>query len=184
MIRLAWTCLERQAMLTSHSKEPAIRAVTEVYDVPYMLRTRDYYRAQGYKQDDQWAHFHEAPFEPLTKPVAESTLVVITTAMPDTEEGRSERKVYSAPSRPAPASMCTEELSWDKQATHTRDVNSFLPLLQMQALVEEGRLGGLAERFHSVPTEYSQRLTKQVHAPDILERCREDQADIALLVPL
>lgn len=154
------------------------------YDVPYMLRTRDYYRAQGYNKDYMWAQFDESAFQPLTKLLAESTLAIITTAMPDTEEGRSERKVYSSPVEPVPESMYTDELSWDKQATHTRDVDSFLPLRAMQSLVDEGKLGSLASRFHSVPTEYSQRLTKEIHGPEILARCRQDNADIALLVPL
>ncbi len=158
--------------------------MTEVYDVPYMRRTRDYYRAQGYKQDYVWAHFSDAPFQALAKSLEKSTLALITTAMPDTGKGRSERKLYSTPVDPLPDSMYTDELSWDKQATHTRDVNSFLPIVPMRALVEEGRLGKLAERFHSVPTEYSQRSTREVQAPEILKRCLEDGADIALLVPL
>ncbi len=158
--------------------------MTNAYDVPYMERTRDYYRAQGYTVDYQWAHFDETPFQPLDKPVAESRLVVITTAMPDTPQGHAERRVYSTPVSPIPASMYTDELSWDKEATHTRDVNSFLPLRQLNQLVEEGMLGNVAPRFHSVPTEYSQRATVKEDAPEILQRCREDKADIALLVPL
>ncbi len=158
--------------------------MSHAYDVPYMLRTRDYYRAQGYDRDYAWAHFEQAPFQHLARPVSASTLAIITTAMPDTEAGRSERKVYASPSFPVPESMYTDELSWDKQATHTNDVNSFLPLRQMQQLVEEGKLGRVAARFHSAPTEYSQRLTREIHAPEILRRCQEDQADIALLVPL
>lgn len=158
--------------------------MTAIYDVPYMRRTRDYYRAQGYSSDYQWAHFDETPFQPVSKPLQQSTLVVITTAMPDTPQGRAERDVYSSPSEPVPESMYTEELSWDKSATHTRDVNSFLPLRQLQQLVEEGRLGAVAKRFHSLPTHYSQRLTRQTHGPEILKRCQQDRADIALLVPL
>lgn len=158
--------------------------MTAAYDVPYMLRTRDYYRAQGYDRDYLWAHFDETPFHPVSKPLAQATIAVITTAMPDTPQGRAEREVYSSPRQPIPDSMYTEELSWDKSATHTRDVNSFLPLRQLQRLVEEGSLGAVAKRFHSLPTHYSQRLTKQTHAPEILKRCRQDGADIALLVPL
>lgn len=158
--------------------------MSAAYDVPYMLRTRDYYRAQGYDKDYRWAENADAPFSPLTKTLSESTLAVITTAMPDTEEGRAERRVYSTPCDPIPASMYTEELSWDKSATHTNDVNSFLPLQQLNGLIEQGELGALAPRFHSVPTTYSQRATRDEDAPEILKRCQEDGADIALLVPL
>jgi len=159
--------------------------MTEVYDVPYMQRTRDYYRAQGYEKDYRWAQAKEAaPFSSLKKPLNESTLALITTAMPDTEQGRAERAVYSTLSNPIPASMYTEELSWDKSATHTEDVGSFLPLQQLGNLVVDGKLGTLAPRFHSVPTTYSQRATNEEDAPKILQRCIEDEVDIALLVPL
>ena len=158
--------------------------MTDKYDVPYMERTRDYYRAQGYGTDYEWAHFSDAPFQPLNKPLSESTLALITTAMPDTDEGRSKRQLYSSAIEPVPESMYTDELSWDKSATHTRDVNSFLPLLQLGKLVEQGKLGGIAQRFHSVPTQYSKRATMEVDAPEILRRCKEDGVDIALLVPL
>lgn len=159
--------------------------MTDVYDVPYMRRTRDYYRAQGYDRDYRWAKLEgPIPFQELRKSLTESTLAVITTAMPDTEQGRAERGVYSTAISPLPESMYTEELSWDKKATHTKDVGSFLPLQQLQTLVEAGRLGGLAPRFHSVPTTYSQRATRDEDAPAILERCIADEVDVALLVPL
>ena len=159
--------------------------MTDVYDVPYMRRTRDYYRAQGYDRDYRWAKLEvPMPFEGLHKPLTDSTLALITTAMPDTEQGRAKRAVYSTPVSPIPESMYTEELSWDKNATHTDDVNSFLPLGQLQKLVERGRLGGLAPRFHSVPTTYSHRATREEDAPEILQRCIADEVDVALLVPL
>ncbi len=158
--------------------------MTENYDVPYMQRTRDYYRAQGYTEDYLWAHYDDTPFSPLSKPLSECRVAVITTAMPDTEQGRSHRQVYSSLAVPIPESMYTEELSWDKAYTHTDDVASFLPLQQLVILEDEGGIGSVAPRFHSVPTEYSQQNTKLNDAPEILERCREDQVDVAILVPL
>ena len=80
--------------------------------------------------------------------------------------------------------MYTEELSWHKTVTHTDDVNSFIPLKQLMVLENEGGIGSLAPRFHSVPTEYSQRTTLEYDAPEILARLREDEVDIAILVPL
>jgi hypothetical protein len=38
-------------------------------------------------------------------------------------------------------------------------------------------------RFHGVPTNRSQRVTRDEYAPDLLARCREDGADAAILVP-
>ena len=48
--------------------------------VPYMQRTRDYYTAIGYTTPYRWAHYVEAPFQPLKKPLAKSRVTIITTA--------------------------------------------------------------------------------------------------------
>ena len=50
--------------------------------IPYMARTRDYYAAIGYTTPYRWAHYAEAPFQPLTKPLAQSRVALITTAAP------------------------------------------------------------------------------------------------------
>lgn len=154
------------------------------YDVPYMQRTRDFYRAQGYDKDYVWAHHDETPFTPLPKPMRECRLGLITTAMPDTVEGRAKRQVYASMSTPTPESMYTDELSWQKTVTHTRDLGSFLPLNHLRNTARAGVLESLSGRFYSVPTEYSKRNTTEKDAPRILELCREDHIDVAMLVPL
>jgi len=53
----------------------------------------------------------------------------------------------------------------------------------IQMASPEGLFGGLAARFHGVPTEYSQRKTLMEDAPKILSRVREDRADAAVHVP-
>ena len=158
--------------------------MAKVYDVPYMERTRDYYRAQGYTNDYKWAYNHETPFAALTKPIDKCRTGLITTSMPNTENGRSCRQIYSTPVSPIPDSMYTSELSWHQSVTHTDDVASFIPLKQLKKLKDEGKIGSLAPHFHSLPTDYSQRNTIENDAPEILKRLVEDQADIAMLVPL
>src|SRR2546428_13037846 len=48
--------------------------------IPYMQRTRDYYAAIGYTTPYRWAHYVDAPFQPLKKPLAKSRVTIITTA--------------------------------------------------------------------------------------------------------
>lgn len=153
-------------------------------DVLYMERTRNFYRAQGYTNDYQWAHYADVPFSRLKKPLSECKVAVVTTAMPDSETGRAQRQVHSCASLPVPVSMFTDELSWHKTMTHTNDVASFLPLLQLKRCADEGLIDELGERFHSIPTEYSQRSTIEDDAPEILARCQQDAVDVAILVPL
>ena len=50
--------------------------------IPYMQRTRDYYAAIGYTTPYRWAHYIEAPFAPLRKPLAASRVTIVTTAAP------------------------------------------------------------------------------------------------------
>lgn len=153
-------------------------------DISYMQRTRDYYRAQGYEKDYVWAQHTDSPFCKTTKALADSTIAVVTTSMPDASTNTMARKVISSQSYPPPDSMFTDNLSWDKQNTHTDDVASFLPLKQLQRLADSAVIGALATRFHSVPTEYSQRATLEEDAPEILQRLREDAVDAVVLVPL
>jgi hypothetical protein len=158
--------------------------------VSYIDRTREYYAAQGYERPYRWAHHMAVPFAKLTKPLAESRVTVVTTASPfsgqDAREGvlLGGKVVWSGETAVTPDRLYTDDLAWDKESTHTNDVESFLPLGSLRALVEEGRIGSLARRFHGVPTVYSQRCTLEQDAPEILARCREDEVDIALLVPL
>ena len=63
------------------------------------------------------------------------------------------------------------------------DPNTWFPLRQLQLAVKAGRLGALTPRFHGAPTNRSQRVTNETDAPELLQRCRDDAVDVALLVP-
>ncbi len=153
--------------------------------ISYIDRTREYYAAQGYPRPYVWAYNEDAPFTPLAKPLSESRIALVTTASPLRRKGAKDPKaVWSGDTATPPEALFTEDLAWDKDNTHTRDVESFLPIGHINHYIEAGRVGSLAARFHGVPTDYSQRRTLENDAPQILERCREDAVDVALLVPL
>jgi hypothetical protein len=158
--------------------------------VSYIDRTREFYMAQGYANPYQWAYFDEVPFRRLPRALSECRLTLITTASPFREERAIEaglltsKEVWAGPADAPPARLFTADLAWDKETTHTDDLASFFPIHHLQELVDAGRIGSLAARFHGVPTEYSQRRTIEQDAPEILHRCREDEVDAALLVPL
>ena len=149
-----------------------------------MERTRAYYAAQGFDKAYVWAHFDEVPFAPLSKPLAQSKLVIITTASLYDRTFSDVREVASGSTSDPPERLYGNDLAWDKNATHLDDLNAFFPLRCLKALVDNERIGAVAARFHCAPTEYSQRRTRMVDAPEILRRCREDGADAAMLVPL
>ena len=151
----------------------------------YIDRSRRYYAAQGYKRPYRWATNDSTPFATPTKPVATSRLAVVTTAFPvEHHDGpRPTKSIRMTPTEPPPDEMYTGNLFWHKTATHTDDVESFLPLRTLAQFVANGRLGAINDRFFSVPTTYSQRTTIS-DAAVIVDRCREDDVDLALLIPL
>ena len=150
--------------------------------VPYMERTRHYYRALGYANDYSWATFDDVPFARPAKPLSDLRIALITTASPPDFDGV--KRVWSGPVSPPPEKLFTDNVAWDKESTHTNDRASFLPIEAASELAAEGIFAGLTARFHGVPTEYSQRKTMAEDAPEILARVRQDGADAAILCPL
>lgn len=151
--------------------------------VSYIDKSREYYLARGYNNPYRWAHYTDVPFTLLAKPLRETRIALVTTAsLPG--EGQREKTVFAAPSEPPPASLFTEHRSWHKTATHTRDVETFLPIRRLAEFAEHGAIGSPSPRFYGVPTDYSQRRTIDVYAPEVLALCRADAVDAALFFPL
>jgi len=150
--------------------------------VSYIDKSREYYSAAGYDRPYRWAHYEDVPFSRLTKPLAQSRIGVVTTA--DRAPGAAPRptKLFAAPN--GESGRPFTEKSWDREATHTDDPETYLPLARLAEHVEAGHVGSLSPRFYGVPTDYSQRLTLEQDAPRIEAWMREDDVDIALLVPL
>ena len=161
--------------------------------IPYMQRTRDYYQALGFAPY-RWAHFTEVPFTPLAKPLAQSRVALITTAAPyqpgagDQGPGAKYNAaakfytVYSDSTETIP-DLRISHVGYDRIHTTARDPRTWLPLGRLHEFVKAGRIGALTPRFHGAPTNRSQRVTTETDAPELLRRCREDSADVALLVP-
>jgi hypothetical protein len=155
--------------------------------VSYMDRSREYYAAQGYTQPYTWAHYQDVPFAPLRKPLSGCRVGLVTTAGRKDSIGSEKllpRELYANASDPVPARLYTNHLFWDKKATHTNDIDSFLPLRRLTEYAAEGCIGSVSPRFYGVPTDYSQNRTINQDAPKILDWCREDEVDVVLLSAL
>lgn len=173
--------------------DPTPLAADHDVPIPYMQRTREYYLALGFAAY-RWAHFAEAPFTPLAKPLAEARLALITTAAPyqpgvgDQGPGAKYNaaakfyKVYSDSTDSEP-DLRIAHVGYDRKHTAAEDPNTWFPLARLREAVKAGRIGALTSRFYGAPTNRSQRVTMETDAPEILRRCREDGADAALLVP-
>lgn len=173
---------------TADDTEPRKTDPTHRTYVSYIDKSREYYSALGYERAYRWATNAEVPFAPLTKPLADSVVGVVTTS----SLHRSERspgdppvskEAFASSVADAPEAMFTKDLFWDKQATHTDDRETYLPLNRLAHFVDEGRIGSVADRFYGVPTEYSRSKTAR-HSSEIEKWCREDDVDVAILIPL
>ena len=74
-------------------------------------------------------------------------------------------------------------VGYDRKHTSAEDSRTWFPLAALQACVKAGRIGALTPRFHGSPTNRSQRVTLESDVPELLRRCREDAADVVVLVP-
>lgn len=157
--------------------------------VSYIDKSRQYYAASGYDQPYQWAAHDNAPFTPLSKPLSESRVGVVTTSyfLPEGFEYRVPSDLPRVPTvadRNQLESLDNQYLFWAKDETHTNDLGSFLPLAQLERAASEERIASVSDRVYCLPTQYSHRQTQRRDTPQLLEWMREDGIDVAVMVPL
>ena len=161
--------------------------------IAYMRQTREYYAAIGYTTPYRWAHYIDAPFTKLTKPLAKSRVAMITTAAPfqpgkgDQGPGapyNAEAKFYTVYSGDTALDhdLRIAHVGIDRKHTSMTDSNSWFPLPLLRTFAREGRIGRLAARFHGAPTNRSQQHTIDVDCPEIVARCLADGVDAVVLV--
>jgi hypothetical protein len=162
--------------------------------VPYMQRTRDYYTAIGYTTAYRWAHYTEAPFQPLKKPLAQSRVTIITTAAPydPTKGDQGPGAAYNGSAKfyqvydgdtAKPHDLRISHIGYDRKHTSATDNGTWFPLPQLLKASAAGRIGEVAPRFFGAPTNRSHRVTLDTDAPEILARAVADKVDVAVLVP-
>ena len=162
--------------------------------IPYMARTRAYYQAIGYETPYRWAHYTDAPFQPLRKPLPRARVAIITTAAPfDPAKGdqgpgakyNGGAKFYSVYDGDIakPHDLRISHIAYDRIHTLAKDSGTWFPLPQLKRLAASGVVGEVAPRFFGAPTNRSHRVTLETDAPEILARCRADAVDAAVLVP-
>jgi len=157
--------------------------------VRYIDRTRAYYEAEGYGKPYGWAHFDHIPFTPFAsvgKPISQCRVGLVTTSEmarrgAEAEPDDPRRLVYALPTDIPVADLYGRKAAYDRHATTLDDVDSYLPLTHLQHFVAEGRIGAVAPRFQMIYSEYSQRKTLTVDAPEILKQMQEDRVDVAVL---
>ncbi|MFT5174591.1 MAG: D-proline reductase (dithiol) PrdB [Gammaproteobacteria bacterium] len=164
------------------------------FDTPirYMDRISTYYQTLGFGKPYRWAQYAEVPFTPLSKPLAQSRVALITTAAPyQADKGdqgpgapyNSAAKFYRVytDSIDGAADVRISHVGIDRKHTSAVDKNTWLPLKALKKSAQQGQIGELSPRFYGAPTNRSQRATIDQDCADILREVRDDHADLAVL---
>lgn len=161
--------------------------------IPYLTRIREYYQALGYGAPYRWAHYAEVPFAPLTKPLSESRVGLVTTAAPfEPDKGEqgpgaaynAAAKFYTVYSGDSAKDhdLRVSHIGYDRAHTTAEDQNTWFPLPALRRAAAVRQIGRVAPRFHGAPTNRSHRVTLEQDCPELLRRVREDKADAVILV--
>ena len=162
--------------------------------IRYIERTRSYYLGLGYENPYVWAHYIDVPFTPLKKPLAQSVLGLITTAVPhDPSKGhQGQGAPYNAAAKFYQPYQQSSEGSVDLRIAHVgvdrknanmEDGNCWFPLNAAKRALAAGRIGRVSANFYGLPTNRSQRHTLESDAPRVLEMMQADGVDVAVLIP-
>lgn len=162
--------------------------------VRYMERTRSYYLGLGYENPYVWAHYGNVPFSSLQKPLSQSVLGLITTAVPyQADKGdQGPGALYNATAKFYQPYQHSIEGSIDLRIAHVgidrknanmEDSNCWFPLGAAKRAVAAGRVKMLSPNFYGLPTNRSQRHTLEMDAPRILEMLRADGVEVVILIP-
>ena len=162
--------------------------------VRYIERTRNYYLGLGYETPYVWAHYLDVPFTPLHKPLDQSILGLVTTAVPfDTSKGpqgpgapyNAAAKFYDPYIYPMNENVDLRiaHVGIDRLNANMQDRNCWFPIGAAKRAVAKGRIQSLSQHFYGLPTNRSQRHTLEIDAPMILSKMRADHVDVAVLIP-
>ncbi len=136
--------------MTAPSDDQSGFAPDDDAPIPYMARTREYYAAIGYTTPYRWAHYVEAPFQPLRKPLAQCRIAIVTTAAPfDPARGdqgpgakyNGGAKFYSVYDGDTSKShdLRISHIAYDRVHTSADDSGTWFPLPQLLRLERERR---------------------------------------------
>jgi glycine/betaine/sarcosine/D-proline reductase family selenoprotein B len=162
--------------------------------IPYMQRTREYYKAIGYTTPYRWAHHLAAPFARLAKPLAQARVAIVTTAAPyqpdkgDQGPGAAYNgsakfyQVYEGDTA-VDHDLRISHIGYDRKHTTATDPGTWFPLPALRRAAAAGRIGAVAPRFFGAPTNRSHRVTIDTDAPEIVRRALADGVDAAVVVP-
>lgn len=155
----------------------------------YIGETKRLYDSLGYASY-RWAERAETPpWTPLAKPLSECRIMLIGSGGVyrsgqiafHTKDDTSLRVIDTAVDT---SELRTAHFAYD-QADARNDPNCVFPLDRLRELTDEGVIGGLTEESYGfMGGIYSTRRLESETVPALLERCKAQEPDLVLLVPV
>jgi D-proline reductase (dithiol) PrdB len=130
-----------------------------------------------------------APYTPLTKPLAECDIAIVTTAGLHLRDDRpfaggdQTYRVVPSSSRQGDVVQSHASIGFDRTWTQ-KDWNIVFPLDRLRELVARGELGGLGPNCYSfMGAQRDWTRFENETGPEVAKRLVEEGVDVALLTP-
>jgi hypothetical protein len=111
-------------------------------------------------------------------------MAVVGEPGPWDDESDPARDVYAIATSTPTEKLYTKKEAFDRYETTLDDPESYLPITRLREYADRQRIRDLAPRFQVIYSQYSQRKTMTVDAPEILRQMREDAVDVAVLTAI
>lgn len=134
-----------------------------------------------------------APWTPPRRPLAQSTVALVTTAglhlrgdrpfVTDTKSGDTSYRVIPADTPPAELLQSQTSIGFDRTPIY-QDLNVSFPVDRLRELAAQGRIGGLARDFYSFmgALRNPKGIIEQT-GPEVARRLLAEGVDVVLLTP-
>lgn len=158
--------------------------------VRYVDRLNARYRSQGFPPY-RWTVNEDAPLTPLTKPVAESTVTLLTSGGVSRAcdaawdpDARNDFRLDEIPADTVGGAFQVHDSYYDVGSAR-EDVNCVFPVDRLRELAADGVVGAVAERVWSgfMGRIYKRTQLQEEVAPAWADELRLDDVDLAILVP-
>ena len=158
--------------------------------VRYIESIRERYARLGYEPYRWYQAENPPPLAPLSKPLSEMRLGVLTTAGAYVKgqtafHYKDDTSVREIPVESADEDLRFSHLTENYLVDPRRDPNCVLPLTALRAAQQAKRIGALADSAIScMGGIYSQRRVREEVIPAITDIFEHQQVDAALLLPM
>jgi D-proline reductase (dithiol) PrdB len=164
--------------------------MSDTQPVEYMNAIKERYSRLGY-QPYRWYHADSPPtLTPLSKPLAQSRLGVLTTAGAYALgqvafHYKDDTSLRAIDSNTPDGDLRFSHLTENYLVSPRRDPSCVLPLAALRQLREEGAIGSLADDAVScMGAVYSQRRVREEVIPAVVEAFESQGVEAALLIPM